>query len=128
MGAKTRILILDDEPIVPRRLKPSLEKKGYEVEGITDSRKALDRVSERTFDIVITDLKMEGYDGMAFLEAVKAISPETQVVMITGFATMDTARESFRRGVADFIAKPFQIGEIVEVIEKAEARRKGHRG
>jgi len=128
MGTKTSILILDDEPIVTKRLKPSLEKKGYEVETFTDSRKALDRVKQRNFDIVITDLKMEGLDGMAFLGAVKEQSPATEVIVITGFATMETARESFQKGVSDFLAKPFKLGEIVEAIAKAEARRSEKRG
>jgi CheY-like chemotaxis protein len=70
-GGKTRILILDDEPIVCKRLKPSFQKAGYEVETFTDSASALSRVEETRFDIVITDLKMEGVDGMRFLTRVK---------------------------------------------------------
>lgn len=121
---KTSILILDDEPIVSKRLKPSLEKKGYEVETFTESLDALKRVKERNFDIVITDLKMEGVDGMQFLTEVKERSPETEVIVITGFATMDTAKESFQKGVFDFLAKPFKLGEIAEVISKAETKRR----
>ncbi len=121
---KTSILILDDEPIVSKRLKPSLEKKGYEVETFTSSADALKRVQERRFDIVVTDLKMEGVDGMQFLTEVKEQYPETEVIVITGFATMATAKESFNKGVFDFLAKPFKLGEIAEVIAKAEAKIK----
>ena len=117
---KTSILILDDEPIVSKRLKPSLEKKGYDVETFTESLPALMRVKEKNFDIVITDLKMEGIDGMQFLTEVKKGSPKTEVIVITGFATMDTAKESFQKGVFDFLAKPFKLGEIAEVIKRAE--------
>jgi len=117
---KTSILILDDEPIVSKRLKPALEKKGYEVEAFTVSLEALKRTRERDFDIVITDLKMEGLDGMEFLTAVKERSPQTEVIVITGFATRETAKESFRKGVFDFLAKPFKLSEIISVIEKAE--------
>lgn len=120
---RTSILILDDEPIVSKRLKPSLEKKGYEVETFTESLPALKRTMERDFDIVITDLKMEGIDGMQFLTEVKKRSPETEVIVITGFATMDTAKESFQKGVFDFLAKPFKLGEIVEVIKRAEDKK-----
>lgn len=116
------ILILDDEPIVSKRLKPSLEKKGYEVEAFTDSATALKRTHERSFDIVITDLKMEGLDGMQFLTDVKKRSPSTEVIVITGFATLETAKESFHKGVFDFLAKPFKIGEITEAIRKAELK------
>ncbi len=121
---KTSILILDDEPIVSKRLKPSLEKKGYEVETFTRSADALKRVEERHFNIVVTDLKMEGVDGMQFLGEVKEKYPETEVIVITGFATMATAKESYNKGVFDFLAKPFKLGEISEVIAKAEAKIK----
>jgi len=121
---KTSILILDDEPIVSQRLKPSLEKQGYEVETFTASLDALKRTREKTFDIVITDLKMEGLDGMGFLGKVKEKSPATEVIVITGFATMETAKESFQKGVFDFLAKPFKMGEIIAAIKKAEQKIK----
>lgn len=119
-----RVLVLDDEPIVCKRLQPVLEKKGYVVETFFESEAALKRFLENPFDIVITDLKMKGMDGMQFLTEVKQHSPATEVIVITGFATMETAKESFRKGVFDFLAKPFKLGEIQEVIEKAEIKRK----
>ncbi len=122
MSQQTSILILDDEPIVSKRLRPSLEKKGYEVETFTSSVDALARVRERKFNIVVTDLKMEGVDGMQFLTEVKSLYPDTEVIVITGFATMATAKESFSKGVFDFLAKPFKLGEITEVIAKAEEK------
>ncbi len=124
---QTSILILDDEPIVGKRLQPSLEKKGYEVESFTGSKAALKRIEERSFDIVVTDLKMDGMDGMEFLTLVKEKFPDTEVIVITGFATMATARESFNKGAFDFLAKPFKLGEIVEVIGRAEAKRRNNR-
>ena len=65
---------------------------------------------------------MKGLDGIQFLSEVKACSPETEVIVITGFATMETAKESLRRGVFDFLSKPFKIGEILDVIKKAEVK------
>jgi len=117
---KTKILLLDDEPIVLKRLKPSLEKAGYEVEAFSRSSEASHRIMEKEFDIVITDLKMEGLDGMEFLTQVKSRSPSTEVIVITGFATMETAKESFKKGVFDFLAKPFKLAEIQEVVAKAK--------
>ncbi|WP_321492809.1 response regulator [uncultured Desulfobacter sp.] len=117
---KTSIFILDDEPIVCKRLKASLDRKGYEVITSCDSTKALEIVRQTPFDIVITDLKMEGIDGMQFFTEVKKLHPDTQVIVITGFATLETAKESFKRGVFDFLAKPFKLGEIFAVIERAE--------
>jgi DNA-binding NtrC family response regulator len=121
---KTKILILDDEPIVLKRLKPALEKSGYDVEAFSRSLEASSRIMEQDFDIVITDLKMEGLDGMEFLSRVKERSPVTEVIVITGFATMDTAKESFKKGVFDFLAKPFKLGEIKDVVAKAEQKIK----
>jgi DNA-binding NtrC family response regulator len=121
---KTRILILDDEPIVCKRLKPTFEKLGYEVEVFVDSTLAMARIKETDFDIVITDLKMKGIDGLQFVDAVKSKSPDTEVIVITGFATMETAKESFKLGIFDFVAKPFKISEIRELVEKAELKRK----
>lgn len=123
-GEKTNILILDDEAIVLKRLQPALEKAGYEVETFSRSVDASNRVREKQFDIVITDLKMEGLDGMQFLAQVKELSPATEVIVITGFATMETAKESFKKGVFDFLAKPFKLGEILETVKKAEEKQK----
>jgi len=121
-GEKTSVLILDDEAIVLKRLKPALEKAGYKVETFTESADALDRMKEKDFEIVITDLKMEGIDGMQFLTHVKERFPATEVIVITGFATMETAKESFQKGVFDFLAKPFKLGEIIDTVKKAEKK------
>jgi DNA-binding NtrC family response regulator len=121
---KISILILDDEPIVSKRLQPALEKKGYEVESFYRSADAFERIKERSFHIVITDLKMDGMDGMEFLTEIKKRYPRTEVIVITGFATMEVTKESMRKGVFDFLAKPFKLGEIQEVIRKAEAKIK----
>lgn len=122
---KLRIMVLDDEPIVCKRLKPALEKQGYHVDAFTESAAAMEQVKQVDYDIIITDLKMKGIDGMQLLGEVKQRSPKTEVVVITGFATMETAKESFHKGVFDFIAKPFKLSEIQEVVSKAEAKIRG---
>jgi DNA-binding NtrC family response regulator len=122
---KLKILILDDEPIVCKRLKPSLEKHGFQVDTFTRSFEALQAVKETGYDIIITDLKMEGMDGMRFLQEAKNLNPNTEVIVITGFATMETAKESFKKGVFDFIAKPFNLSEIQRVVMRAEAKIRG---
>ena len=73
--AKRNALILDDEPIVCKRLKPALQKAGYQVETFTDGQSALDRAREKDFHLIVTDLKMEGLDGMEFLSLIKERSP-----------------------------------------------------
>ncbi|MDR3566450.1 MAG: response regulator [Syntrophobacteraceae bacterium] len=117
-------MILDDEPIVCKRLKPAFQKAGYAVETFNDSASALTRVEEKRFDIVITDLKMEGADGMVFLSRVKELYPETGIIVITGFATSETAKESFRKGAFDFVAKPFKLGDILDAVRRFEESRK----
>ena len=119
---KTQILILDDEPIVCKRLKPAFQKAGYEVETFTESASAMERIEQKRFHIVITDLKMKGVDGMHFLSRIKEIAPETAVIVITGFATSDTAKESFRGGAFDFIAKPFKLSEILETVRRLDEK------
>lgn len=121
--ARLRILILDDEPIVCRRLKPAFEKRGYAVETYTDSASALARLQEVRFDIVITDLKMEGVDGMQILTQAKKTAANTRVIIITGFATLETARESYHQGAFDFVAKPFKLRDILECVKKIEEQR-----
>ena len=118
----TTICILDDEPIVGDRLKPELEDDGYTVEVFTDSASALARLEETCFDIFITDLKMEGVDGMGFLERVKEKCPSCEVIVITGYGTLESAREAQIKGAFDFIAKPFRLGDIREVVKKARKR------
>lgn len=119
---KTRILILDDEAIVCKRLAPAFQKAGYIVETFTDSDSAKARIDTDRFDIVITDLKMEGIDGLRFLEHVKETWPEASVIVITGFATPETAKESFRKGAFDFVAKPFKLGDILDTVKRLDAK------
>jgi DNA-binding NtrC family response regulator len=119
---KLRILVLDDEPIVCKRLQPALEKLGYEVVTFTQSVEAMHEIQQTAYDIVITDLKMKEIDGMRFLDEAKKLHPKTEVIVITGFATMETAKQSFQKGVFDFIAKPFKLSEIQEVVNRAAAK------
>ena len=116
MALKGKILVVDDEPIVCERLKPALEKVGFYVETHTDSQNAIDRLAQEKFDVVVTDIKMKGPDGLDILHFVKQQSPSTQVVIITGFATVDSARDAMKSGAADFIAKPFKIRQLRDII------------
>lgn len=118
MSRKLEILVLDDEAIVCARLKPALEKEGYEVETFTDSQQAMERLEGKQFDIVVTDLKMANIDGMELLRRVKENWPQTRVIIISGFATVNVTREAFQAGVQDVIAKPFKIGQLKELIKR----------
>jgi DNA-binding NtrC family response regulator len=118
MKTGKRILVLDDEPIVGDRLKPALEKLGFEVEAFTESQAAVQRIVEKSFDVLVTDLKMQKPDGLEVMDFVRQQSPATKVVIITGFATVDTAVETMKGGAVDFIAKPFKIRDLCDLIVK----------
>lgn len=118
MDKTAEILILDDEPIVGDRLKPALEKCGYQVETLTDSQTAIDRLAWKRYDVLITDLKMSGPSGLDVLRFVKEQSPGTRVIVITGYATADQAKESMKGGAVDFIAKPFRISQLTELVTR----------
>jgi CheY-like chemotaxis protein len=116
---KLRVLILDDEPIVGKRLKPTLTKAGFEVEVFESPSEALSRISDKEFDIVVTDLRMEGLDGIHVLEHIMKQCKNTRVILITGYATVEVAREALVKGAFDFIAKPFKPRELTAVVNKA---------
>lgn len=119
MGEKLQIMILDDEPIVGKRLKPALAKHGVEVEVFEDSTKALERLKEKCFDIVVTDVRMEDIDGIQILDFIMKRTDRTRVIIITGYATVEVAREALVKGAFDVIAKPFKPDDLRAVIHKA---------
>jgi DNA-binding NtrC family response regulator len=119
MSDKLRTLVLDDEPIVCKRLKPALEKSGYEVEIFENPAEALKAIDAKEFDIVVTDIRMENIDGIQVLEHVQAKSNRTKVIIITGYATVELAREALAKGAFDFIAKPFKPNDLRAVIANA---------
>jgi DNA-binding NtrC family response regulator len=113
-----KVIVLDDEAIVCERLKPALEKAGFQVETFTQSQQMIDRLSVEHFDVVITDLKMRKPDGLDVMRFVQQHDPSTKVIIITGFATVDTATEALKSGAVDFIAKPFKISELRDLVIK----------
>ena len=121
MNTILKILVLDDEEIVVTRLKAALEKDGYIVETFIDSRLAKERIEQNKFDIVVTDLKMANIDGMQLFQFVKQKYPDTEVILISGFATLDVVKNGLQAGVRDVIAKPFKISQIKELINKIAA-------
>jgi CheY-like chemotaxis protein len=125
-GGSLSVLILDDEPIVGKRLTPALEKAGFEVECFEAPTEALARLQEKEFDIVVTDLRMEGMDGIQVLEHVMEHCDRTRVILITGYATVEVAREALVKGAFDFIAKPFKPKDLRAVVSKA-ALSLGHK-
>ncbi len=119
MTQSLSVLVVDDEPIVGKRLGPALTRDGYEVEVCETGPDAVARIDEKEFDIVVTDVRMEDVDGIRVLEHVMQKSPRTKVVIITGYATIEMAREAMAKGAFDFIAKPFKPKELRQVLTRA---------
>lgn len=122
-----QVLVLDDEDVVCERLKSHLEKKGLAVETFTESQAAIDRMAEKVFDVVITDIKMEGPSGLDVLHFVRRESPGTQVIVITGYGSIESIREAEYGGAFEFINKPFTSKDMEALTMKAarKARSQG---
>lgn len=119
MPENLKIMVVDDEPIVGKRLRQALEKSGYEIEVYENGTDALKRIGEEDFDIIVTDVRMDEVDGLDILEGVTTRGSQTKVIIITGYATIELAREALAKGAFDFIAKPFKPNDLREIIEKA---------
>jgi DNA-binding NtrC family response regulator len=121
---KPKILIVDDEPDICRALEFLLKMEEYNVSSIHSGEDAIDKLNKESFDIVLTDLKMGKVDGMTVLEKAKEISPDTTVIMMTAFASVESAVEAMKRGAADYIVKPFLNEEIKLTIRKVIEQKK----
>ncbi|MBU0675279.1 MAG: sigma-54 dependent transcriptional regulator [Proteobacteria bacterium] len=117
------LLIIDDEEIALKNLSHILKSKGYEVTAMQSSSEALKILHEREFDLILTDLKMEKVDGMDILQFVRENYPESEVIMITGYATVDSAINAMRSGAYHYIAKPYKIDEVRKVVKEALEKR-----
>ncbi len=122
-----RILLAEDEEIARENLTHSLGRAGHAVTAVADGAAALKELESGDFDLVITDIRMPGVDGMRLLERVKADSPETEVIALTGYASIESAVEAMRRGAFQYLAKPVRLDEVGLVVagalEKGRLRR-----
>jgi DNA-binding NtrC family response regulator len=122
MADKVEVMVVDDEATVCERLKDYLEKQGMAVETFLDSQSAVARLAERRFHVVVTDLKMKGPTGLDVLMAVKARKLPTQVIIITGYRTIEDARGAECMGAYGFLDKPFRLEELRDMVKKAAKR------
>ena len=118
MNTKIKVLLLDDEPIVVERVKASLEMAGYQVDSFTSIKNVTDILKKVKYDILITDLKMSSPDGMEVLKIAKQLQPEIKAIIITGFATIQTAEFAKKMGAVEFIAKPFKLSQLKETLKE----------
>ncbi len=118
-----RVLIVDDEKSMREFLSIVLKKEGYDVTAAAHGPEALSLIDKEIYDLVISDIKMPGLSGIDLLKAVKAVSPSTIVLMMTAFASTETAVEAMREGAYDYLTKPFKIDEVKLLVKNALERK-----
>ena len=118
MEPKVNILIVDDEEIVRESLASWLEEDGYEVKVAENAARALERLPEKEWNLAMVDLKMPGMDGIELMDEIRKVKPETIVIIMTAYATVDTAVQAMKKGAYDYIVKPFNPEDLSMTIRK----------
>ena len=124
MESRGRVLIVDDEANARTALAELLRDEGYQVETAADGFKALPKLDDFAPDLVLTDLKMPGMDGIDLMKKAREQDPERAVVVMTAYGAVDTAVAAMRQGAADYLTKPINVEELVLVLDRALERRK----
>lgn len=124
MSAQFKIMVVDDDPVACDLLKEVLSKEGYLVDMAGGGHEAVNKGKEVLYDIVLADVRMPDLDGLGVLRALKAASPETIVIVMTAFGSLETAIEAIKEGAYDYVSKPFKIDEIKITVRKVLERRR----
>src|ERR1700681_4731965 len=119
----SRLLIVDDEAVIRDGLKRILEGESFVVETCSSGYSAIEIMQQREFDLIITDLKMPGMSGIEVLKSVRILQPGIPVILITGYASIDTAVEAMKNGASDYISKPFAPDLLLEKVQHALSQR-----
>jgi DNA-binding response OmpR family regulator len=122
--AEEKILVVDDEAIVRMAVKDLLEDEGYRVSIAPTGEDGIEKVKSNIFDLVLLDLKLPGKDGIEVLREIKGFNNSPAVIMMTGYASLETAKDAIRTGAFDYITKPIDPEELMPVIRDA-LKRKG---
>ncbi len=118
-----RVLAVDDEPVVCESIRRVLSEEGYRVTTTTSAREGIDLLAREEIDLVLLDIKMPDLDGIEFLRRARALSPETEVVIVTGYATIDTAVEAIKLGAFDYLEKPVSPPQLIVAAARALERK-----
>lgn len=113
-----RILIVDDEEIMRSFLLDVFVDEGYDLDSAANGEEALEKISRNCYQLIITDIRMPGMDGTEVLKKAKEVNPQTEVIIITGYASPQIKQKCQRLGAAYYIAKPFQINQIRALVNK----------
>jgi DNA-binding NtrC family response regulator len=118
-----RLLVVDDEAVIREGLKRILERESFVVESCSSGFHAIEIMQQREFDLIITDLKMPGMSGIEVLKSVRTLQPDIPVILITGYASIDTAVEAMKNGAADYLSKPFTPDLLLDKVRNALGQR-----
>src|SRR5919201_1458325 len=118
------LLLVEDEASLRQAIADQLTDRGYQVEQADSGEAALTRLADFAYDIIISDLRLPGIDGSAVVEAAVARYPDIIAIVVTGFGTVKDAVEAIKRGAWDFVSKPFQIDELLHVLDSALAQQR----
>lgn len=121
----SKILIVDDEPRILLLMQSLLKANGYQVETARDGDTALEIVRKGGVDITVTDLRMAPMDGMTLFKEIKSISPSMPIILLTAYATVETAIEAMKSGIFDYLTKPFKVDDMIACLKRAEAKIAG---
>ena len=124
MDAKASILVVDDEEVVRRSYARILDEMDCDAQAAADGEQALHAMEQRPFDVVLLDLRMPGVQGLDVLKAIKQRWPASEVVVITGYPTVESARAALRLGACDYLAKPADPDEVIDAARGAMRRKK----
>jgi DNA-binding NtrC family response regulator len=119
-----RVLVAEDEAITLKHLTYALAAEGYEVEGVGNGLEALARIGRAPFDLLVADIKMPGMDGLALLAEVRAKHPETAVIIVTGFGSVESAVDAMRRGALDYVTKPYNLDELLLKVRRVAEKKR----
>jgi DNA-binding NtrC family response regulator len=123
MSAKPKILIVDDEERFRNTMCKLLTVEGFEASTAGSGTQALEELRQRAYDVVILDVRMPEMTGVQVLAEIRKIDPEIEVIIMTGYASVDTAKEIMRIGAYDYLLKPYAINELIEKIDAAYDRK-----
>jgi DNA-binding NtrC family response regulator len=123
MVAKPRILVVDDEPVVRESLHDWFTEDGYPNEMASNAREALDMMRDSHWDILLTDVKMPGMDGLELQKKAKEIDPDVTVIIMTAYASVDSALQAIKEGAYDYVTKPLDPDDLEQIINRAAERR-----
>ncbi len=121
---RSKILVVDDEKNVLVTVVAILQQEGYDVDAAPDGQTAIELIRSRTYDLVMTDLKMPGTDGLAVLEEVRQVSPSTVTLMMTGYGSVDTALEALQRGAYEYLLKPTEVADLKAAVRRSLERKR----